>query len=219
MMTGNNSNPGQTVLVFDFDGVIVDSLDVFYASLLDVCREHGLAQPSTREQFLRLFNTNLYDGLRACGLPAAAQASLLAGLGARLTRDLQRCQPFPGIPEAFARLARQSPLVVVTSSLSDVVRAWLGGHGIAGIEDVLGADCGTGKVAKIQSILQRYPGATGYYVGDTRGDMIEGRAAGARTVAVTWGWHEVAALAAARPDLIVHTPAELAVALGTRELP
>jgi len=201
-----------SILIFDFDGVIVDSLDVFCACLLDVCREHKLEQPATREQFLRLFDTNMYEGLRACGLPASGQARLLAELGARLSRDLSQCRPFPGIPEAFVCLARQCPLFIVTSNLSVVVRGWLDGHGITGIEDVLGADRGTGKIAKLQGILQRYPGATGYYVGDTRGDILEGRAAGVRTVAVTWGWHNEATLAAVRPDVVVRNPAELSAA-------
>ena len=44
-----------------------------------------------------------------------------------------------------------------------------------------------------------------YYVGDTKGDMIEGKQAGAVTVAVTWGWHTAENLAQASPDHLVNT--------------
>jgi len=48
-----------------------------------------------------------------------------------------------------------------------------------------------------------------YYVGDTAGDVREGRAAGVRTVAVTWGWHSREKLAAAGPEFLVDNPVEL----------
>ncbi len=35
------------------------------------------------------------------------------------------------------------------------------------------------------------------------------RAAGAKTVAVTWGWHSEEQLRKARPDAVVHHPSEL----------
>lgn len=203
------------MLAFDFDGVIVDSLEVFSQCLLDVCRERRMERPATREQFLRLFDTNMYEGLAACGLPPAEQAGLMADLGRRLAAALPRCPPFPGIRETFARLSGRHPLAIVTSNLSSVVSDWLDRHGIVGVQDVLGADHGTGKVAKIKAVLQRHPGAAAYYVGDTRGDMIEGRAAGARTVAVTWGWHTAAELAAEAPDFVVKAPEDLASLPGT----
>ena len=40
-------------------------------------------------------------------------------------------------------------------------------------------------------------------IGDTSFDMEMGRAAGARTIAVSWGYHDVARLRASEPDLIV----------------
>ena len=48
-----------------------------------------------------------------------------------------------------------------------------------------------------------------FYVGDTKGDMIEGKQAGAVTVAVTWGWHSTEKLTEGSPDYMVHTPTEL----------
>jgi phosphoglycolate phosphatase len=48
-----------------------------------------------------------------------------------------------------------------------------------------------------------------WYVGDTVGDVVEGRQAGARTVAVTWGWHDENLLRGARPDHVASSPHEL----------
>jgi len=48
-----------------------------------------------------------------------------------------------------------------------------------------------------------------YYIGDTSGDVYEGKEAGAITIAVTWGWHEQERLIKAGPHFLVHTPKEL----------
>ena len=43
----------------------------------------------------------------------------------------------------------------------------------------------------------------------TVGDILEARAAGVRSVAVTWGWHDRERLVAVSPDFIVDTPERL----------
>ena len=39
--------------------------------------------------------------------------------------------------------------------------------------------------------------------------MIEGKAAEAKTIAVTWGWHNEDKLRKGKPDYVVRTPVEL----------
>jgi len=62
-----------------------------------------------------------------------------------------------------------------------------------------------------------------WYVGDTVGDIVEGKAAGVRTIAagvrtiaVGWGWHDAERLLGASPDYLAQTPADLLEFLGRR---
>ncbi|GHG12136.1 HAD family hydrolase [Streptomyces filamentosus] len=64
------------------------------------------------------------------------------------------------------------------------------------------------KTLKLQ-LLQRQQGATAY-VGDTGSDVRHARAAGLRAIAVSYGYADIADLTTAGPDLVLHTPAELA---------
>ena len=50
-------------------------------------------------------------------------------------------------------------------------------------------------------------------IGDTSFDMEMGRAAGYRTIGVTWGYHPREGLIAAGADLLIDTYADLAAAL------
>ena len=79
---------------------------------------------------------------------------------------------------------------------------------------VLGAETDTSKIRKIQKTMRRFPSLPAYYVGDTKGDMIEGRSAGAKTVAVSWGWHPEEKLREGRPDFMIRSLIELATLLG-----
>jgi phosphoglycolate phosphatase len=74
--------------------------------------------------------------------------------------------------------------------------------------EIFGADFRFSKKEKIVYALEKYgiPGEQALYVGDTAGDIVEARAAGVRSVAVTWGWHNRERLAAAHPDFLIDTP-------------
>ena len=48
-----------------------------------------------------------------------------------------------------------------------------------------------------------------YYIGDTAGDIREGREAGVKTVGVTWGWHTKDKMLAAAPDYLFDKPEDL----------
>jgi phosphoglycolate phosphatase-like HAD superfamily hydrolase len=69
-------------------------------------------------------------------------------------------------------------------------------------------------VLKILNDLGHQSGETGAFIGDSAADVIAGRAAGLRTIAVSWGSPDQDELRASNPDVIVDTMDELAAALG-----
>ena len=54
----------ENILIFDYDGVIVDSLDIFMKDLISACKKNGFNQISTKDIFLNLFDGNMYEILR-----------------------------------------------------------------------------------------------------------------------------------------------------------
>jgi phosphoglycolate phosphatase len=108
-----------------------------------------------------------------------------------------------------ASLAARHRLLIVTSNRSDIVEDFLSQWKISGIDEVLGGDKGESKVPKLTSALARYPHDEAWFVGDTVGDVVEGRTAGVATVAVAWGWHSEQQLAESFPDHVAYTPDDL----------
>jgi phosphoglycolate phosphatase len=114
------------------------------------------------------------------------------------------------MPEVIARLAERHRILIVTSNRSDIVEACLTRWNIVGVSEVLGSDKGKSKVRKIRTAVRRHAHAQGrWFVGDTAGDIVEGRRAGVGTIAVAWGWHSLEQLRSASPDRIAAAPSDL----------
>jgi len=198
------------VIMFDHDGVLVDSFAVFTAAFADACRTHGHPEVGTPDQVVALFDGNCYDSMAALGMSPEVTRAIIADTAAVLeaSSDLH---PFPGVPALLAGLATRYDVVVVTSNAAGVVRAFMTREGLAGcVSDVLGVEVDASKVRKIAATMARYPGqGRYYYVGDTRGDMLEGAEAGATPLGAGWGWQGAAALREAGAAFVAATPQDL----------
>ncbi|MFA7177351.1 MAG: hypothetical protein WC114_08885, partial [Smithellaceae bacterium] len=56
------------LLLFDFDGVLVDSLDVYEKTVTDCLNAIGRPLARGREEFLELFEGNFYQSLEDKGV-------------------------------------------------------------------------------------------------------------------------------------------------------
>jgi phosphoglycolate phosphatase len=198
------------LFLFDFDGVLADSLDL-YAEAVARCLERiGTPIVKNREDYLALFEGNFYESMAARGvdLAAFAQAAkeILPGI------DYGAMKPFDGLIPVLDALQKDHLLAVISSNGSRTIRRMLERFGFDPyFEEVLGSDFLFSKKDKIDYALAKYgiPPERTFYIGDTTGDIVEARAAGVRTVAVTWGWHSRERLVAAHPDFLVETPEDL----------
>lgn len=201
---------GKPVVMFDHDGVLVDSRVAFCRSFVASCREHGHREIATETQVVALFDGNVYESMLNLGLSCEEVMSIVdaASIALAAAPDVHL---FPGIDRLLASLSARYDIVVVTSNHGDLVsrfleRAGQGRH----IAAVIGREAGASKVDKISGVIAARPGQGVYrYVGDTRGDMIESRSAGAEPVGAAWGWHTAQALSDAGAVRVFREPREL----------
>ncbi len=193
--------------MFDFDGVIADSLEAMHDAAVTALREGGLDHLVSEDLVPRLVESNWFEGLRKLGVPPRV---------ARVMDDLIAVKvgagevaPYAGIPEVIASLAQRHCVLIVTSNRSDIVADFLSQWGIAGIREVLGGDKGKSKVPKLRAALGSYPHEEAWFIGDSVGDIVEGGSAGVSTIAATWGWHSEEQLLGSSPDRLVRAPEEL----------
>jgi len=190
------------LVLFDFDGTLADSLPFFVAVFNQIADRHRFARidpaevPALRHLDARQMMARV--GMPRWKLPFVARSFL-----ALMRRSPERIPLFPGIPDALRRLAEDgTALGIVTSNAEDNVRAILG-PGLAGLFQHY--ECGAsifGKRRRLSRVLRRAGVAPhqALYVGDQATDLEAARSAGLAFAAVGWGYGDLAALTALRPD-------------------
>lgn len=198
------------LLLFDFDGVLVDSLDVYEKTVTDCLRQIGQPLTRGREEFLELFEGNFYESIVQKGVDmdkfTAASVDILSKI------DYAAMKPFDAIRPVLRELATNHPMVVISSNDTPTIAEALRLYDFEGIfQEILGSDFMLSKKNKILYVIEKYHVASDniYYIGDTVGDMKEGRQAGIKTVGVTWGWHSKVQMTATRPDYLFDHPEDL----------
>jgi phosphoglycolate phosphatase len=203
---GNNQKP---LLMFDFDGVIIDSLDGFHGAWAKACEEAGFTAASNRETYLSVFETNMFEGLVRIGIPQERIPEILHSAEKNLHKASIQMHLFDGAKEMLQELNRVFPLFIITSSVGAIVRNIIAANSVTPIPEILGSEVDTSKIRKIASTIKQYPSHRPFYIGDTVGDIIEGKAAGATTIGVTWGWHGRQTLEKVSPDYLFDSPKKL----------
>ncbi len=193
------------LIMFDFDGVIVDSLDHQCRAFVETVRAEGFADLATAEQFLEFTESNWFEALAAAGVPPTVVSEVENAFGAAPSPEL-----FPEMATVIERLAAAHRVIVITSSRTNVVERVLAEHSVRGVAEVIGGDQDESKTRKIDNARRRFGRAlAAWYVGDTVGDILEARRAGVGTIGVAWGWHGVERLRRANPDHMAHAPSDL----------
>jgi phosphoglycolate phosphatase len=198
------------LFLFDFDGVLVDSLSLYEKSV-NICLERiGKPLIASREEFLDLFEDNFFSAIAKRGVDVgefmAASKAVTPALNYGVVRPVTELIP------VLAELKKRHGLIIISSNSSFAIRLMLAKFGFESyFDDVLGADFNFSKIEKILYAMGHYGtnGGHTFYVCDTAGDVREAREAGVKAVAVTWGWHPRERLERARPDAMIEQPEDL----------
>lgn len=202
--------------LFDLDGTLLDSIELILESFHHTSRVH-LGRELPDAHWLAGIGTPLRTAL---GKVAQSDEELEAMLDTYRSYNLEHhdamAKPYPGAIELVKELhARGAKLAIVTSKLSTGTNQ---GIRLLGLDEelpvrVCADDVSRGKphpepVLTALRALDASPDEA-LFIGDSDHDIQAGKAAGVKTVAVTWGPFATETLQAAGPDHWVDRPAEV----------
>ncbi len=200
------------LILFDFDGVLADTLDDMLNFAQAVCAELGVDRIPTPADLDALETMSFVEYGKQLGVPHH-----LAGEFA--TRCLQRFIEKPHPPKIFAGMAQvieqlsaRNTLAIVTGNTTRAVENFLIENNIRQfISAVFAVDQPGSKVEKIQKAKSQLAAENDvvYYVGDAVSDIRAARQVEVRSVAVSWGHQSLGKLVNVQPDHIVHAPQEI----------
>lgn len=204
------------LVLFDVDGVIVDSFQLLYNNLSALMRQK-LNKELTVEQYRDFFRGNpLQEILKFLGLRSLLH--LHRDDLAAVFNGYQDCAVYAGMHEVIASVAKQHKVGIVTSSAGEVVKPKFVAEGLDQyVLAYLGEEINTHKDKKIRLAMSEFgfEPANTWFITDTSGDLVEAHKTGVHTVAASWGFHPREWLAEQSPEHIVDTPQALSQLLLT----
>lgn len=203
-------------VVFDFDGVIADSLGLFYDVYKKTCDHFGLHLPVTSAAAFRVwYNARWEQNFLDMGVSSDDIGAVLAYAGK--LADYHNVPLFPDVVDTVRRLAPQYRLGIASTTYASVIRAKLAQEGLGDLFSVVvgGEGGGSDKITRYGDALRglEADGPRSVGVGDTPLDVHCARHWGMRTVGVTFGWNDAALLEEAAPDRLVHQPRDVEAAI------
>ena len=196
-------------VIFDWNGVITDSLALDHEIFLKECKRKGLKVPQGVNFYRNVFNDNVFVCLEKIGFHIDDEAErqyrrlYMEGVGGT--------KPFPGIKPMLKRIKGKYRLAIITSNYKAAVKTFFKNHKIIEFNTILSSDINRRKENKINIFLDKFSLRKEeiIFVGDTISDILACKAVGVKVIGATWGYQSRAALRKSKPDFLADTPQDI----------
>jgi len=202
------------LIIFDFDGVLADTLNDLIQFGQVVCDELRIKHTVTKDDLSTLEVMSFASFGRACEVPEHLIDEFVQRCLKRFTEKKSPPAIFNGLSTIVRNLARDHTLAIITTNSSQNVNAFLVEHDLHEcIHAVYGIDIPGSKAQKILiarkqfSADEKHPSV--FMIGDSLSDISSAKEASATSIAVTWGHQSLEHLLRGAPDYVVRSPQEL----------
>jgi phosphoglycolate phosphatase len=202
-------------IIFDFDGTIADSFEVFARALEKILKRK---QTLSDGEIANLRNSSFQEVIKKLDVKKWQLPVLVIKGRKEMGKHMDSVNVFDGIPEALKELFEQGYKLYIVSSND--------GRSIANFLDKnqLGAyitrtQANIGLFGKVKT-LNRLRKAEGFsadeciYVGDETRDIEAAAKAHMKCIAVGWGFSNPNKLRSYKPSIVVNNPKDLARSLN-----
>ena len=202
------------LIIFDFDGVLADTLHDLMQFGQEVCDELGVKHAVKKDDLSNLEIMSFASFGRACEVPEHLVDEFVQRCLKRFAEKKSPPAIFNGLSTIVRNFAVNNTLAIITTNSSQNVHAFLIEHGLDEcIHAVYGIEIPGSKAQKISIARNRFSVDTKpdsvFMVGDSLSDIRAAKEASVTSIAVTWGHQSVEHLFRGDPDYIVHFPRDL----------
>ncbi len=204
-------------VIFDFDGVIADSMKTIYEIYKAVCREMGKRFQYSIDEFAHVLDGNYRNFYAELGI-SQEEIEIANETYKKYFLQLEKeIRPFHGIADVLSGLRKRGIKIGISSNTHEfIIRRLLAQFGFGEHVDVVvgGKDINKLKPDPAQILLAMQKLGVKHsecaFIGDMEVDMLAGRAANvAKLIAVTYGYHSKERLEKFGPDVILNNPQDI----------
>ncbi len=201
-----------SLILFDFDGVLADTLGDLLQFGQEACDELGVKHTATQDDLSSLEVMSFATYGQQLEVPDHLIDEFVRRCLAKFGEKKSPPDIFKGLDEVVRELSTRNVIGVITGNSSENVKAFLAEHGLGGcVRAIYGVDSPGSKVEKISQAQNQFTakGEAVFMVGDSASDVRAAKEAGVKSIAVSWGHQSAETLLRARPDYLIHSPGEL----------
>ena len=186
-------------LIFDFDGVLIDSFPLWIKIL------NSIGYTVNPEQWKAHHDGNVFE------TPAVAFTEESRKMFREQYYENVTDYPLIFTKNDLEKLSQQFTLFIISSNREYSIEKFLNFHEIHLFEEVLGGDFHKSKVEKFKYLFEKYHFSAEdcYFITDTLGDILEGHQAWVSTIAVDFWFHEKERLQKGKPYAMISSFWEL----------
>jgi phosphoglycolate phosphatase len=202
------------LIIFDFDGVLADTLNDLIQFGQEVCDELGIKHVVNKDDLNNLEIMSFASFGRACEVPEHLIDEFVKRCLKRFAEKKSPPAIFNGLSNIVRNFSTNNTIAIITTNSSQNVNAFLIEHGIDKcIHAVYGIDIPGSKAQKISIARNQFSADTKresvFMVGDSLSDISAAKEASVTSIAVAWGHQSLEHLLRGDPDFVVRFPHDL----------
>lgn len=204
------------VLIFDFDGTIADTFNLYIDVMRKIYREYNfkyiddddieLCRAMTSKEIIQ------YLGISPLQIPMIAHR-----IRGDFTQRMKEQKIFTGVDSVLESLKQEGhKLFILSSNSEENINIFLGLNNITQFDAVFSKSSIFGKSGIIKKIINKnkFIADDVYYIGDETRDIEAAKKINIKSIAVTWGYNNRKALLDKNPDYIIDKPQQLLALLA-----
>jgi len=211
-----------SLILFDYDGVLADTLDDLISIGQAVCNELGVKRTVTSYDLnvLEVMSFSTYG--KQLGVPASLVDEFVRRSLERFAQKESPPEIFEGLADVVRELSASHVLGIVTTNSVLNVNLFLARHGLTDcFRAIYGVDTPGTKAEKISRAKKQFAAKDEpvFMIGDSLSDIRAAREADVISIAIAWGHQTLERLQSENPDAVVHASKELKEVIGRLNKP
>lgn len=198
----DSANSGFYLYLFNFDGVIANTLQHYQNAVYLAARNVGANVMDIPVSVLSNAETLDPEGIaNALNLDESLRPRFAAVLETNLNNGLWRCDCFDGARQLLTTLSSRGYTAVMSRSQTGMIETILQNHGLRNaVHRIIGSDQVGTQDEQLEQLLRQYgvKAENAIYCGDSVRDINFAHRHGMRSAACTWGW---------QPELVANSDA------------
>jgi HAD superfamily hydrolase (TIGR01549 family) len=201
-----------SLILFDFDGVLADTLNDLLQFGQEICDELGVKHTATAHDLSSLEVMSFATYGRQLEVPETLIDEFVRRSLEKVAAKKSAPAIFAGLADVVRKLSARHVLGIVTTNSARNVDIFLAEHGLEDCFRVIhGIDSPGSKTEKILKAWAQFSnqGEDAFMIGDSVSDIQAAKEASVQSIAVSWGHQSLERLVSAEPGYVVRLPAEL----------